>query len=75
MICYSWMHQRSVGDESKYSLKHLQLQVTRTRELVGDFKRIKSSAVPVLLHGVKVGIVDKFNNAGRRTDNNTKACY
>ena len=68
------------GDESEYRAvmgnfvtwceqNHLQLNVTKTKELVVDLKRAKSPVTPVSIHGVSVDIVEDYKYLGVYIDN------
>ena len=60
---------------------HLHLNPTKTKELVVDFRRRKSSPTPISINGVTVDVVQDYNYLGAYLDNkldwakNTKAVY
>lgn len=82
----------SNGDEVEYRAavdnfvtcceqNHLQLNVTKTKELVVDVRRTKVPVTPVFIQGVNVDIVEDYKYLGVHADNkldwgkNTDALY
>ena len=82
----------SKGDEEEYRAvvgdfvtwceqNHLQLNVTKTKELVVDLRRAKAPVAPVSIHGVQVDIVEEYKYLGVYLDHkldwtrNTEAVY
>lgn len=82
----------SNGDEVEYRAavdnfvtcceqNHLQLNVTKTKELVVDMRRTKVPVTPVFIQGVNVDIVEDYKYLGVHIDNkldrgkNTDALY
>jgi hypothetical protein len=82
----------SRGDETEYRAvvrdfvtwcdrNHLQLNVTKTKELVVDLRRTKIPVTPVSIRGVPVDIVEDYKYLGVHIDNilnwakNTQALY
>ena len=80
------------GDESEYRAvvgnfvtwceqNHLQLNVTKTKELVVDLRRAKTPVIPVSINGTNVDIVEDYKYLGVYIDNkldwakNTEALY
>lgn len=62
-------------------VNHLQISVTKTKELVIDFRRKKDHLSPVSIHGRDVEIVDSYQYLGIYIDDkldwtkNTEAIY
>lgn len=63
------------GDESEYRTvvdnfvtwseqNHLQLNVTKTKELIVDLRRAKTPVTPVSIHGVPVDTVEEYKYLG-----------
>ncbi|KAI4887653.1 hypothetical protein NFI96_006166, partial [Prochilodus magdalenae] len=82
----------SRGDEDEYratvndfvawcELNHLQLNVTKTKELVVDLRRDKAQVTPISIKGVSVDTVEDYKYLGVHIDNkldwakNTDALY
>ncbi|KAI4885338.1 hypothetical protein NFI96_001847 [Prochilodus magdalenae] len=82
----------SRGDEDEYratvnnfvawcKLNHLQLNVTKTKELVVDLRRDKAQVTPISIKGVSVDTLEDFKYLGVHIDNkldwakNTDALY
>ncbi|KAI4892845.1 hypothetical protein NFI96_004933 [Prochilodus magdalenae] len=82
----------SRGDEDEYratvndfvawcELNHLQLNVTKTKELVVDLRRDKTQVTPISIKGVSVDTVEDYKYLGVHIDNkldwakNTDALY
>ncbi|KAI4905569.1 hypothetical protein NFI96_026711, partial [Prochilodus magdalenae] len=82
----------SRGDEAEYratvndfvawcELNHLQLNVTKTKELVVDLRRDKAQVTPISIKGVSVDTVEDYKYLGVHIDNkldwakNTDALY
>ncbi|KAI4894740.1 hypothetical protein NFI96_006104 [Prochilodus magdalenae] len=82
----------SRGDEDEYratvndfvawcKLNHLQLNVTKTKELVVDLRRDKAQVTPISIKGVSVDTVEDYKYLGVHIDNkldwakNTDALY
>ncbi|KAI4887110.1 hypothetical protein NFI96_003146 [Prochilodus magdalenae] len=82
----------SRGDEDEYratvndfvawcELSHLQLNVTKTKELVVDLRRDKAQVTPISIKGVSVDTVEDYKYLGVHIDNkldwakNTDALY
>ena len=83
---------RDRGDESEYrtvvgnfvtwsELNHLQLNVTKTKELIVDLRRAKTPVTPVSIQGVPVDTVEEYKYLGVYFNNkldwtrNTEAVY
>ena len=62
-------------------LNHLQLNTSKTKEMVVDFRRSKATTLPVSIEGVNVEVVDTYKYLGVLLDNkldwsaNTDAIY
>ncbi|KAJ0028904.1 hypothetical protein NQD34_003901 [Periophthalmus magnuspinnatus] len=70
----------SGGDEREYRTvvdnfvtwsekNHLQLNVTKTKELVVDLRRTKAAVTPISIHGVSVDVVKEYKYLGTYLDN------
>ncbi|KAJ0033751.1 hypothetical protein NQD34_000858 [Periophthalmus magnuspinnatus] len=68
------------GDEREYRTvvdnfvtwsekNHLQLNVTKTKELVVDLRRTKAAVTPISIHGVSVDVVEEYKYLGVYLDN------
>ena len=68
------------GNESEYRTvvdnfvtwsckNHLQLNVSKTKELVVDFRRSKGPVTPVTIHGASVDMVENYKYLGVYLDN------
>ncbi|KAJ0001685.1 hypothetical protein NQD34_001481 [Periophthalmus magnuspinnatus] len=70
----------SGGDEREYRTvvdnfvtwsekNYLQLNVTKTKELVVDLRRTKAAVTPISIHGVSVDVVEEYKYLGVYLDN------